>query len=250
MRAMIQNDEEKEWMLPLLSLRNKLDKADDRDIRDFRRLSGLVQIYLRKTEDGSGSDRKEDYVPGPYTQEARAEWLRLVLKAQQAIRSNPRTPDPVRRLELITMDELRAIRRLWVLEKHEIEDLLPRIYNEVTGETFQDRPLLDGSPWGWEEFEILRVLCGEENRLQYEMIRELLHIEQSYRTAARRSGLYENLEGAIRRGFYRDADDAVQYATDRLRRLRGETPLAPQESALAAAGDEVDGSSDATLVQR
>lgn len=223
MRAMIQNDEEKEWMLPLLALRNKLDRADDRDIRDFRRMRGIVQIYLRKAEDGTGPDRKEDYVPGPYTQEARAEWLRLVLQAQQAIRSNPRTPEPVRSMELITMDELRAIRRIWVLEKHEIEDLLPRIYNEVTGEVFQDRPLIDGSPWGLEEFEILRQLCGEGNRLQYEMIRELLHIEQSYRTAARRSGLYENLEAAIRRGFYRDAQDAVQYNSDRLRRLREET---------------------------
>jgi len=250
MRAMIQNDEEKEWMLPLLSLRNRLDKADDRDIRDFRRLSGLVQIYLRKTDDGNGSDRKEDYVPGPYTQEARAEWLRLVLKAQHAIRSNPRTPDPVRRMELITMDELRAIRRLWVLEKHEIEDLLPRIYTEVTGEPFQDRPLLDGSPWGWEEFEILRQLCGAENRLQYEMIRVLLHVEQSYRTAARRSGLYENLEAAIRRGFYRDADDAVQYTTDRLRRLRGETPLAPNESPQDTADEGADVSSDVTPVKR
>jgi DNA sulfur modification protein DndC len=153
-------------------------------------------------------------------------------------------------MELITMDELRAIRRLWVLEKHEIEDFLPRIYTEVTGEPFQDRPLLDGSPWGSEEFEILRQLCGAENRLQYEMIRELLHIEQSYRTAARRSGLYENLEAAIRRGFYRDADDAVQYTTDRLRRLRGETPLAQNESPQETADEGADVTSDVTPVKR
>ena len=43
MSAMIQNDEEKEWMLPLLELRNALDIADDRHLRDFRRMNGSVQ---------------------------------------------------------------------------------------------------------------------------------------------------------------------------------------------------------------
>ena len=45
MSAMIQNDEEKEWMLPLLELRNALDVADDRHLREFRRMSGKVQLF-------------------------------------------------------------------------------------------------------------------------------------------------------------------------------------------------------------
>ncbi|GIX46913.1 MAG: hypothetical protein KatS3mg131_1124 [Candidatus Tectimicrobiota bacterium] len=45
MHAMIQNDEEKEWMLPLLELRNELDVQDDRHWRDFRRMSGIVQLF-------------------------------------------------------------------------------------------------------------------------------------------------------------------------------------------------------------
>ena len=45
MSAMIQNDEEKEWMLPLLDLRNALDVADDRHLRDFRRMNGSVQLF-------------------------------------------------------------------------------------------------------------------------------------------------------------------------------------------------------------
>jgi len=36
MEAMIQNDEEKEWMQPLLDIRNDLDEKNDRDRRDFR----------------------------------------------------------------------------------------------------------------------------------------------------------------------------------------------------------------------
>jgi putative sulfurtransferase DndC len=54
MAAMIQNDEEKEWMMPLLDLRNALDFRDgpkdvdgfsetDRHLRDFRRMSGRAR---------------------------------------------------------------------------------------------------------------------------------------------------------------------------------------------------------------
>src|SRR5437868_249857 len=49
MEAMIKNDEEKLWMTPLLELRNEMDKADDRDRRDFRRMNGNVQLFHGRT---------------------------------------------------------------------------------------------------------------------------------------------------------------------------------------------------------
>jgi DNA sulfur modification protein DndC len=210
MRAMIQNDEEKEWMLPLLALRNKLDQPNDREIRDFRRMSGLVQIF------------HNDPIPGPYTQQARAHWLKEVLRAQATIRRNPQTPEAVRTIELITLDELREIRRLWVIEKHEIEDLLPVIYQEEMKEKFPDTAALENTPWGPEEFASLRDVCGSGNDLQYQMIRELLHVEQRYRTASRRAGLYEALEDAIRRSFYDSEEDAVDRARRRHHALKSE----------------------------
>jgi DNA sulfur modification protein DndC len=122
MTAMVQNDQEKEWMLPLLELRNALDFRDnengDRHLRDFRRMNGKVQLM------GAGAEQR--VIPGPYLQSARADWLRRLLSAQTWIRANG--PDHVRRIELITLPELEAIRRIWVTEKHEIEDLLPEIY--------------------------------------------------------------------------------------------------------------------------
>jgi DNA sulfur modification protein DndC len=201
MRAMIQNDQDKEWMRPLLELRNKLDKLNDRDIRDFRRMSGLVQIF------------HNDPIPGPYTQEARADWLREVLRSQTLIQKNAQTPEGVRGIELISQPELREIRRLWVLDKHETEDFLPKIYEQEIGAPFSDATALESSPWGLEEFELLKEVC--ESELQYQMIRELLHVEQRYRTASRRAGLYEALEDGMRRGFYDDEDDAVARARRR-----------------------------------
>lgn len=52
MEAMIQNDEEKEWLQPLLDLRNELDIKNDRHRRDFRRLHGNVQLFERNLGEG------------------------------------------------------------------------------------------------------------------------------------------------------------------------------------------------------
>ena len=88
MEAMIKNDEEKVWMTPLLELRNELDKPDDRDRRDFRRMNGQVQLFHDRT------------IPGPYTKEWREHWLRRVLEAQQSVRRDG--PAEFRDLQLIT----------------------------------------------------------------------------------------------------------------------------------------------------
>ena len=132
---------------------------------------------------------------------------------KHTIRNNPLTPENVGTIELITIPELREIRRLWVLEKHEIEDLLPRIYQEEMYTSFPDPTAMESSPWGDVEFAILRDVSTSE--LQYQMLRELLHVEQRYRTAARRAGLYEVLEDAIRRSFYDDEADAIGRARRR-----------------------------------
>jgi len=204
MHAMIQNDEEKEWMLPLLELRNALDVPDDRHLRDFRRMSGLVQIFHDKP------------IPGPYTERSRGEWLRKVLQAQKWIRIHG--PAYVRGIELISLPELNEIRRIWVVEKHEIEDTLPRIYEEVVEESFPAGPLDDNLALGLEEMTILRGIC-EGNDLLYELTRELLDVERRYRTATKRSGLFEALEDALGRSFYADESDATQRAL-RLRDAR------------------------------
>jgi DNA sulfur modification protein DndC len=209
MQAMIQNDEEKEWMLPLLELRNELDLQDDRGLRDFRRMSGLVQLH---------NDRA---IPGPYTQESRELWLRRLLEAQRWVRENG--PEHVGTLELITMPELHEIRRLWVVEKHEIEDRLPLIYEEVMAEPFPGGRLDDASAFGDDEMQLLREVCGDA--LHFQLVRELISVEHRFQTSARRAGLHEALESAFRRGSYADEEDALDMARRRrtaLERVRGD----------------------------
>ena len=196
MGAMIQNDEEKEWMLPLLELRNELGVKDDSHLRDFRRMHGGVQLY------------NDAPIHGPYTQEARERWLGKLLDAQAWIRGHG--PQDARSLELVTLEELREIRRIWVLEKHELEDSLPGIYERCTGTRYPDGPVDDRSPFGLPELQLLRDCCGRP--LLYEMIREMLDAEQRFRTMNNRMGLFPALEKAIVRSFYESAEDAANLA--------------------------------------
>jgi len=224
MTAMIQNDEEKEWMLPLLEFRNELDfrgdekKREERKRRDFRRMSGRVDLFAkddhkRKGKKGGPSEQPRfETIPGPYIQSAREGWLRKLLEAQQWIRENG--PSEVADIELITLDELREIRRIWVVEKHEFEDSLPKIFEQLVGEPFPDSPIDDAAPLDSEDLDELKSLCNGD-RLQYEMLRDLLVIERRFRTMARRKDLFATLEKTIRKYFYTDKTDAVNRARKR-----------------------------------
>lgn len=195
MSAMIQNDSEKEWMQPLLEVRDRIADAEQgRKLRDFRRLNGRVSLF------------NGQHVPGPYTQDGRAHWLKLVLEAQTWVRNNG--PEDVRSIELITLDELHEIRRIWVSEKDEHEDLLPGIYEDATGEPFPGQARFDDQfPFSPEDLGDLRDLTRTD--LQYELLRELIAVEHRHRVAARRSGLWDDIETAFNRSGYESADEAI-----------------------------------------
>jgi DNA sulfur modification protein DndC len=234
MTAMIQNDVEKEWMLPLLDLRNALDfrsnatvddpMNSDHHLRDFRRMTGAVHVML------GGKP-----IPGPYTQSSRENWLTKLLQAQTHIRKHG--PSDVKGIELITLEELQEVRRIWVVDKHELEDSLPGIYEQATGEPYPGAVLDDDLVLGAAEMAQLAEIC-EGDRLHYELSRELLSLTRQQRNSARRAGLFEKLEKTFGKHFYNDEQDALQRArsiSDERQRRRdpnapinvgSETPLA------------------------
>jgi len=205
--------------MPLLKFRNMLDfrtgeqgeakekKDNDRELRDFRRMSGNVQIF------------KDRLIHGPYKQSARENFLAELLKAQEHVRK--KGPPEVRDIELITMDELAEIRRVWVIEKHEIEDSLPKIYEKATGRKLPLPALDENLPFGEEEIAILRETCGSD-QLQYELIRDCIDIERRYSTMLKRAGLFNELEDTIERNFYIDEEDAERMALRRADAKQGE----------------------------
>jgi DNA sulfur modification protein DndC len=186
--AMIQNDEEKEWLQPLLDFRMELDAEENRNRRDFRRRNGDVQLYERNLE----GEISVEPIPGPYLKEAREDWLRKLLTIQTQIRCT--APENMRDITLITLEELSEIRRIWLEERHEFDDSLPRIYEEVTGEPFIDlRPDAGLSLLGSDEWNVLEEIC-ESDAMQLELMAKLLDTERQYRKMARRVGIYDALE--------------------------------------------------------
>jgi DNA sulfur modification protein DndC len=208
MKAMIQNDYEKEWMIPLLEIRNEMDfreedaRKRDQNNRDFRRMSGHVQYF----EDKEGRGR---LIRGPYTQEARKNWLIKVLEAQSNVRKYG--PDEVTDWELLTNDELEEIRRIWVTEKHEVEDCLPEIYEKSTGQKYSGKKTNKDPALNRESLEILKDLT-KEDFLRYELTRNLLDIELQYRNKAIRRGLFVDIKKEISKCFYGGEKDALDRA--------------------------------------
>lgn len=210
MEAMIANDEEKAWMAPLLQFRNEFgDEAHDRDRRSFRKMNGSLQ----------GSYERLHH--GPYLKEIREKWLEELLTIQKNISENG--PEDFNETELITIPELRVIRRIWVFEKHEFDDSLPEIYKKVMGKEFDDPDWIGSELFGKEEWDILEEVCEEEypdEKLLFELIYNLIDIENRTTGLDQRKGLLDLLEKSIKSNFYKDEDDATAYYSYQVERKK------------------------------
>ena len=81
----------------------------------------------------------------------------------------------------------------------------------MTGEEYPGESLDDDMVLGAAEMSELKELCGED-RLHYELSRELLSTTRQQQSSARRSGLYQQLEKSFKKHFFDDEADAVKRA--------------------------------------
>lgn len=210
MEAMIANDQEKEWMSSLLEFRNEFGNEEgDRERRSFRRMKGNLQGNYGKL------------FHGPYKKEVREEWLEKLLNIQLDINTNG--PEEFSNLELITIPELRAIRRIWVNEKHEFDDSLPRIYERVIGKSFDDPEWIHNDSFGLEEWEVLKQVCNElypEEDLVFEMMYTLIDVENKASDVNQRKDILEDINATICKTFYKNEEDATKFYSDMMVRKK------------------------------
>ena len=210
MEAMISNDDEKAWMSVLLEFRNKFgDEEHDRERRSFRKMAGFLQ----------GSYKQLHH--GPYKKEIREEWLKDLLEIQKDINENG--PEEFQNLELITIPELRIIRRIWVKEKHEFEDTMPRIYEEVFEKEFDDPEWIAPEAFKSDEWEILKSVVNElypDEELAFEMAYSLIDIENHSNSLNQRKGVTDSLEACIKKTFYKNEEDATEYYLNQIARKK------------------------------
>lgn len=210
MEAMILNDQEKEWMSILLEFRNEFGNEDgDRERRSFRRMNGNLQGNYGKL------------FHGPYKKEVREYWLERLLNIQKEIQENG--PEEFSDLELIRIPELQAIRRIWVNDKHEFDDSLPKIYEKVVGKEFEDPEWIHYENFEAEEWNILREVCEEmfpDEELAFEMMYSLVDVENKSSGVNQRKGILDSVNSIIGKTCYKNEEDATQYYTNMMQRKK------------------------------
>lgn len=210
MAAMIQNDEEKAWMLPMLEFRNEIvgQQGSDRDRRDFRKRDGRLQWHNGRL------------VHGPYTKKTREDLLRRLLEVEKLVHEIG--PDEIKNVPLITMDELRMIRQIWLDDFHEFDDSLPRIYESVTGKPYSDGMVSKNKYFGSAESALLDDVCKElypDEDLLAGLQRALLDTEAKAAAISNKKNVILNFEKEIKKAFYRDEEDAAEIAQSRVHRI-------------------------------
>ena len=124
---------------------------------------------------------------------------------------------------MITIPELRHIRRIWVNDKHEFDDTLPGIYQDVMGKEFDDPEWIAPEAFKSEEWEILKSVVEEiypNEELAFEMTYRLIDIENHSNSLNQRKGVADALESCIQRTFYKDEKDATEYYLSQMARKK------------------------------
>lgn len=203
MEAMIDSGEE--WMIPLLDFRDWLASTQDPDVkpmqREYKGRDGSIKI----TKDGRLRYRT-------YTLDFSKKMLRRLLETQQEIQEE-HDPD----LTLISVEELREIRRLWITERQDWSDSLPEIYADVTGQHLEWEKNFVNTP-GQLEADILQEVA-EENDVPLELVQKLLDAEWQHYGMRRRATIHTSIEKIFREDWR--SFDEVEEEMERRQRQSG-----------------------------
>lgn len=181
MEAMV--DSGKKWMEPLLDYRDWLVKTQDPDVkpqqREYRGRDGRIKI----TEDGKLRYRT-------YTLDFSREMLRRLLQAERDVQALE--PE----FAILSPEELREIRRIWLAERQDWEDSLPKIYHDVTGRTL-DWEQNDVYAPGESEAQLLKEL-GAEYNISHQLVQKLFDAEWQHYGMRRRATIHKTIEKIFR----------------------------------------------------
>ncbi|UDM16071.1 DNA phosphorothioation system sulfurtransferase DndC [Vogesella sp. XCS3] len=202
MQAMVQNDEQKAWMQPILDFRNTHLTTDDRETRDFRRMNGQLKVL------------NDALIHGPYLQTKREALLKELLVTQKLVKEAGEKVG-YHNVELISLEELEEIRRIWVEEKGEIEDLLPDIYESVYQQPYPGKEI-ESVPLDGSDFALLKAVADEIDpeaaETLYRLTRSLLAEQFQAQQTLKRSQHLDRLESILQNNAFRTEEEALEFA--------------------------------------
>lgn len=180
MQAVIENGET--WLTPLLNFRDFLAETQNPETkpqtREYRGRDGSIRISK------TGKLRYRTY-----TFEFSKQMLRRLLETQREVQAHDSS------YELISEAELREIRRLWIAERHDWDDALPALYEEVTGRRlYWERD--DVSTPGRLEAEALTA-AAEGHDIPIDLMRKLIDAEWQHHGMRRRARIHETIESIM-----------------------------------------------------
>jgi len=198
MEAMIDSGEE--WMEPLLDFRDWLSETQNPEVkaeqREYRGRDGRIKI----TDSGKLRYRT-------YTLEFSKAMIRRLLETEKAVQEYESE------FQLIGIDELQEIRRLWITERQDWEDSLPAIYADVTGKKIEWLDNDVHTP-GELEAKILEQVVGDED-VPMPLVQKLLDAEWQNYGLRRRTSIHKEVEKILNydwRSFEQVQEDAAQLA--------------------------------------
>lgn len=195
MEAMVDRGEE--WLEPLLAVRDRLAATQDPQVK------ALVRQHVRK--DGSVTrktmgDLSDPVVRGPYTMEFCREILHMVLEAE---RKAAAAAPPGQEVQLISDDELRAIRRIWRFDRDEWDDEAPAIAEACGRSVWWGAD--DAVPFEADDEARLRALC-DEHEVPTAMLKRLIGCERELESRRRRSEITARLRSILDSEWRGEAD--------------------------------------------
>ena len=171
---------------PLLDFRKRLyDMRDLPENRMKHRMGG--EIYFVKTKEG----KKRGL--GPYTLDARKEILKDLLRSEKQYNAMATV-----KMDLIAKEELQLIREHWIAAG-DLEDSLPRIYESITGnpfdESFDEIPL-----FSLNEIRTLHTVCADE-KIDPSLINQLIELEKEYYGTRYRSHILSKMDKILKQDW-------------------------------------------------
>ena len=180
MEALVENGEE--WLEPLLDLRDELVETQKperkREFRDFIRRDGSVTFV----------GDAEISIPGPYLFDYRKELLRKLLQAQEQVNANAPLGE---KTDLIQIEELREIRRIWRSEQGDWGDAVSETLKAVTGKELPAEAA-EGFEFQADDAKVLEDVCAAHD-LPPRLLAQLLEVERSVRGLKRRTLIHRKI---------------------------------------------------------
>ncbi|ASM51747.1 hypothetical protein PESP_b0127 [Pseudoalteromonas espejiana DSM 9414] len=195
MESLIQNGEQ--WMTPLLKYRNILSRSTSPKLKKkyrnhIRRDGRLAFKTLKEDKERVLTD---DYTTGPYKLKYRQHAMRLLLNIQKQFN------DQGRDVELITVDELHAVRHEWLNDPNEPDwdDTLPGIVSDALGIKL-DWTIDDSNQFSLTEGQLLNDIAPKHG-VSPQMVKKLIDVETQMSGLARRTGIFNRIGRLIQQDW-------------------------------------------------